>query len=77
MKKIKTKEEKQVLVNHYLESGLSRKAWCNKYNIPISTLVGWQKQLNIINKDEVIFVSPKLSKEINKDKGRPSASKVK
>ena len=73
----KTKEEKQVLVNNYLKSGLSRKAWCSKNNIPISTLIGWEKQLNRINKDEIIFVSPKPSKEINKDKGRPSVSKDK
>ena len=76
-RKFKTKEEKQVLVNNYLESGLSRKAWCSKNNIPISTLVGWGKQLNRINKDEIIFVSPKPSKEINKDKRGPSVSKDK
>lgn len=76
-RKFKTKEEKQVLVNNYLGSGLSRKAWCSNKNIPISTLVGWEKQLNRIYKDEVIFVSPKPSKEINKDKGRPSVSKDK
>ena len=34
-RKYKTKEEKQVLVKNYLESGLSRKAWCSKNNIPI------------------------------------------
>lgn len=76
-RRFKTKEEKQVLVNNYLESGLSKKAWCSKNNIPISTLIGWEKQLNRINKDEIIFVSPKPSKEINKDKGRPSVSKDK
>lgn len=76
-RKFKTKEEKQVLVNNYLKSGLSRKAWCSKNNIPISTLIGWEKQLNRINKDEIIFVSPKPSKEINKDKRRSSVSKDK
>jgi hypothetical protein len=73
----KTKEEKRISVKNYLESGLSRKAWCIKNNIPISTLVGWQKQLNRINKDEIIFVSPKPSKEIIKNKRRPSVSKDK
>ena len=62
-----TEEEKQVLINDYLESGLSRKAWCGMNNIPIPTLVGWEKQLNKINKDDIIFVSPKPSKIINKD----------
>jgi len=73
-RKYRTKEEKQVLVKNYLESGLSRKAWCSKNNIPISTLVGWEKQLNRINKDEIIFISPKPSKRINKEKRRPSVA---
>ena len=40
-RKYGTREEKQVLVKNYSESGLSRKAWCSKNNIPISNLVGW------------------------------------
>jgi hypothetical protein len=36
-RKYKTKEEKQILVNNYLESGLSKNTWCRKNNIPIST----------------------------------------
>lgn len=57
----KTKEEKQILVNNYLESGLSKKAWCENNNIPVSTLVGWEKQLKKAKKNDIIFVSPKPS----------------
>ncbi|HKM34137.1 MAG TPA: hypothetical protein VJY54_05280, partial [Lachnospiraceae bacterium] len=67
-RKQKTKKEKHILVNNYLESGLSKTAWCRNNNIPISTFVGWEKQLNKVIKDKVIFVSPKPSKEINKEK---------
>lgn len=35
-RKHKTKEEKQILVSNYLESDLSKNAWCRKNNIPIS-----------------------------------------
>lgn len=73
-RKHKTKEEKQILLNKYLDSGLSKNEWCRKNNIPISTLVGWEKQLNRINKDEIIFISPKPSKGINKEKRRPSVA---
>lgn len=69
-RKQKTKKEKHILVNNYLESGLSKTAWCRNNNIPISTFVGWEKQLNKVIKDKVIFVSPKPSKEINKEKTR-------
>jgi hypothetical protein len=50
---------------------------CRKNNIPISTLIGWVKSFNKGNKDEVIFVSPKPAKEINKDKIRPAVTKDK
>ena len=76
-RKQKTKKEKHILVNNYLESGLSKKAWCMNNNVPISTLVGWEKQLNKGNKDEVIFISPKPSREIKKDKIRASVTKDK
>jgi len=58
----KTREEKQSLVNNYLESGLSKKAWCKNNNIPVSTLVGWEKQLKKAKNDDIIFVSPKPSR---------------
>ncbi|HBT85757.1 MAG TPA: hypothetical protein DEB12_07605 [Porphyromonadaceae bacterium] len=70
-RKHKTKEEKQILLNKYLDSGLSKNEWCRKNNIPVSTLIGWEKQLNKVNKNEVIFVSPKPSKGISKEKTRP------
>ena len=73
-KKHKTKKEKQVLVNNYLDSGLSKNEWCRKNNIPVSTLIGWEKQFNKVNNDEVIFVSPKPSKGINKEKIRSSVA---
>lgn len=71
-RKHKTREEKQVLVNNYFDSGLSKNEWCRKNNIPVSTLIGWEKQLKKVNKNEIIFVSPKPSKGINKEKTRPS-----
>lgn len=67
-RKYKTKEEKQILFNRYLESGLSKTNWCRMNSIPISTLTGWEKRFNKGNKDKVIFVSPCPSKAINNDK---------
>ncbi len=77
-KKHKTKEEKQILINNYLESNLSKAAWCRKNNISTSTFNGWWKQINKGNNtDEVIFISPKLTKEINAEATRLSISEDK
>jgi transposase-like protein len=72
----KTKEEKQSLVNNYLESGLSKKAWCENNNIPVSTLVGWEKQLKKAKKDDIIFVSPKSSQANEKIRSSIKADKA-
>jgi transposase-like protein len=62
--KHRTKEEKEALIKNYLESGLSKNAWCRNNNIPISTFNGWEKKINKgSNTDEVIFVSPKPKKQ--------------
>ena len=64
--KHRTKEEKEALINNYLESGLSKNSWCRNNNIAISTFNGWEKKINKTNNtDEVIFVSPKPTKQVN------------
>ncbi|QAT42757.1 IS66 family insertion sequence element accessory protein TnpA [Aminipila luticellarii] len=43
-----TEEQKQLWrfkVKDYEESGLSQKRWCDKYNIPISTLGYWSRKI--------------------------------
>ena len=62
-RKQKTKKEKHILVNNYLESGLSKTAWCRNNNIPISTFVGWEKQLNKVIKDGRIQLSNNLAEQ--------------
>lgn len=71
--KHRTKEEKEALINNYLESGLSKNAWCRNNNIAISTFNGWEKKINKGNNtDEVIFISPKPTKQINIERISPT-----
>lgn len=64
----RTKEERERLLDKYLESGLSRRAWCMANNIPQSTLITWEKAFNKEQKEEVIFIKPKSNVEIEKSR---------
>lgn len=66
-RRYRTKEERIKLYNNYIESNLSKKAWCSLNNIPPSTFDAWRSLATKEDTNDLVFISPKPKADREKE----------